>query len=194
MSEHGIKHSRSQGAVDFAYRFAKEAHGDQLRKYTNEPYITHPVAVAHMVAKVTEDVDMICAALMHDVIEDTDRTFEDIRDAGFGYRCASLVRQVSDVSKPEDGNRAKRKEKDRLHLAIASPEAKTIKLADLIHNSASITKHDPGFAEIYMGEKLDLLHVLTEGDQTLWKKAFDIVYDYYSDNPEIALIFPKEGL
>ncbi len=179
MDEHGIIHKRSQGLIDFAFRFAKEAHGDQKRKYTGEPYIVHPVEVAHIVASVTEDCAMIAAALLHDVIEDTSVSKEDIAAAGFGHRIANLVEEVSDISKPEDGNRKVRKEIDRQHLAQACPEAQTVKLADLISNSASITQHDPNFAKVYMAEKLALLEVLGAGNQELWHRATDIVEDYY---------------
>ena len=82
-----------------------------------------------------------------------------------------LVRDLTDVSKPEDGNRAVRKEIDRQHTAQASPQAKTIKLADLISNTVSIVEHDPKFARIYLKEKALLLEVLTEGDPTLYAMA-----------------------
>jgi (p)ppGpp synthase/HD superfamily hydrolase len=175
MKAHGITHTRSQGLIDFAYRYAKEAHGNQKRKYTGQPYITHPVAVANIVATVTTDCDMLAAALLHDVLEDTDRTYDDIRDAGFGFTVADLVLELTDVSKPEDGNRATRKEIDRMHLATVSASAKTIKLADLIHNTESICRYDEGFARIFMKEKEALLAVLTEGDATLYAHATEIV-------------------
>jgi hypothetical protein len=82
-----------------------------------------------------------------------------------------LVEQLTDVSRPEDGNRAKRKAIDRAHTAKASPEAKTIKLADLIDNTRSIVELDPGFAKIYLVEKVLLLEVLQEGDAGLWEMA-----------------------
>jgi (p)ppGpp synthase/HD superfamily hydrolase len=176
---HGIIHSKSQGLIDFAYEYAKEAHGDQKRKYTGEPYINHPVAVARIVATVTEGCSEIAAALLHDVIEDTDRTYEDIRDAGFGFPVADLVREVSDVSKPEDGNRAARKEIDRRHLSEASKSGQTIKLADLIHNTTSICKYDPEFAAVYMKEKKLLLEVLTKGNAALYDRAQRLVDGYY---------------
>lgn len=181
MTEHGIVHSRSQGLIDAAYRFAKEAHGDQKRKYTGEPYIVHPVAVAKIVASVTEDCAMIAAALLHDVIEDTPVTFEELSkpEHGFMYPVAHLVLELSDVSKPEDGNRAIRKKIDLDHLSGVSPRAKTIKLADLIHNTSSICKYDPGFARLYMAEKRALLGVLTEGNMILHNAASQLVEDYY---------------
>ena len=61
----------------------------------------------------------------------------------------------------------------------ASPDAKTIKLADLISNSHSIVKDDPNFAKVYMKEKAALLEVLTEGNAELFRQASDIVASYY---------------
>ena len=135
--EHNIQHKRSQQLIDFACRFAAKAHGDQVRKYTGEPYINHPIEVARLVASVTDDCETISAAFLHDVIEDTLVEFADIVDAGFGRSIAILVDEVTDVSKLSDGNRAYRKNLDLEHLAKASDRAKTIKLADLIDNSAS---------------------------------------------------------
>ena len=178
--EHGITHKRSQQLIDNACRFATEAHGDQVRKYTGEPYINHPIEVARLVASVTSDCNMISAAFMHDVIEDTTVTFEEIRDAGFGHHTATLVNEVTDVSKPSDGNRAYRKALDLEHLAKASNNAKTIKLADLINNSDSICKYDERFARVYMQEKAALLLVLKGGDSELYSRASKIVQDYYA--------------
>lgn len=179
MDEHGITHSRSQGLIDAAYQFAKAAHGDQKRKYTGEPYIGHPVAVARIVAAVTDDCEMICAALLHDVLEDTSATYDDLVSSGFGHSIASLVLELTDISKPEDGNRAARKALDRAHIARASDRAQTVKLADLIDNAGSITKYDPHFARVYMREKGLLLTVLTKGDESLRDRAFGIVESYY---------------
>jgi len=65
------------------------------------------------------------------------------------------------------------------HTQAASPRAKTVKLADLIDNSYSISEHDPGFAKIYMAEKKRLLVVLREGNPTLYAMAMEIVEAYY---------------
>lgn len=181
MTEHGITSPKSQELVNFAYEYAKEAHGDQKRKYTGEPYINHPVAVAKIVMGVPHNIDMLCAALLHDVIEDTERTYEDIRDVGFMFPIADMVVELSDVSKPEDGNRAFRKQLDREHLATISNHAKTVKLADLINNSESITRHDAGFAKVYMKEKKLLLPLLEGGDHKLMEIATKIVDDYYAE-------------
>ena len=159
--------------------FAIRAHGDQKRKYTNEPYINHPMAVATLVDFIADgDEDMICAAILHDVLEDTDVGEGELRKR-FGDAITDLVVGLTDVSKPEDGNRADRKAMDRLHTINSPAKVQTIKLADLIDNSRSIVKHDPGFAKVYMAEKRTLIDGMRKGDRTLWLWANAIVEDYY---------------
>lgn len=156
--------------------FAAVRHGEagQVRKYTGEPYICHPAAVASLVRVVDHTPEMLAAAWLHDTIEDTDTTADELRDE-FGREVADLVVMLTDVSKPGDGNRATRKALDRAHIAEASPAAKTIKLADLIDNTDSICSHDPDFAAVYLAEKRALLGVLEDGDATLWAAADLIV-------------------
>ena len=159
--------------VEKARIFATAAHGavGQLRKYTNEPYIVHPAEVARIVASVPGSTpDMVAAAWLHDVVEDTGCTYTDIHMA-FGIDIATLVGWLTDVSRPEDGNRATRKAIDRAHTAEAPAEAQTIKLADLISNSRSIMEHDPTFAKTYLEEKRLLLEVMTRGDAGLMAEA-----------------------
>ena len=156
--------------LDRVLEFATAAHGDQKRKYTGEPYITHPIAVAEIVKTVPHTDEMIAAALLHDVVEDTHVTLDQIED-NFGEKVAELVGWLTDISRPEDGNRRFRKSLDRDHSANAPAEAQTIKLADLIHNTESIEKNDPGFYTVYKQEKIELLKVLTKGDPTLLVRA-----------------------
>lgn len=164
-----------------ARQFATAAHQsiDQRRKYTGDDYIVHPAAVAKLVSGVTDDVEMICAAWLHDVVEDTPVSMAEIR-AEFGERVANLVADLTDVSKLEDGNRKVRKAIDREHTRQASPEAKTIKLADLIDNAKSIVEYGGEFASVFIEEKELLLEVLGEGDPTLFTIACNLVRDYRS--------------
>lgn len=159
-----------------AWLFARNAHEGQFRKYTHEPYIVHPVEVMEIVRSVEHTEDMLIAALLHDVVEDCGICLTEISWL-FGTDVALYVHDLSDVSCPEDGNRVKRKEIDREHTAQAYPEAKTIKLADLISNSQSILQHDKKFAVTYIKEKELLLEVLTEGDPMLYAQAKQIVED-----------------
>lgn len=156
--------------------FARKAHSMQVRKYTNEPYIVHPEEVAHLVFYYTRDWEAATAAILHDVLEDTDRTYDDIEEK-FGKSIADLVMMVTDVSTPEDGNRAARKAIDREHIAKGSAQAHNIKLADIMSNVASIVEHDPDFAFVYVNEKLLQIEVLTKGDAALYKAAAKVLDD-----------------
>lgn len=158
-----------------AAQFAAEAHKGQVRKYTGQPYIVHPVEVMNLVATVPHTEAMLCAALLHDTVEDCGVTLEQIKEL-FGPEVEDLVFWLTDPPKGESGlNRAARKERCRQRLEIAPAQAQTIKLADLISNTASIVKYDPDFAVVYLREKAALLKVLVHGDSTLMAKAKEIL-------------------
>jgi (p)ppGpp synthase/HD superfamily hydrolase len=158
--------------VERARVFATAAHAavGQVRKYTFEPYIVHPAEVAKIVRDAGGSEAMVAAAWLHDTVEDTGVTIETIR-AEFGTEVAELVGWLTDVSRPEHGNRAHRKALDRAHSAAAPAEAQTVKLADLIANTRSIMAHDEAFAKTYLEEKRLLLAVMTKGDPVLMAEA-----------------------
>jgi hypothetical protein len=72
-----------------------------------------------------------------------------------------------------------RKAIDRAHIEKSPPEAKTIKLADLISNTKTIVPLDPDFARVYMREKMKLMEILKEGDETLYQIAIGLCQRYY---------------
>ena len=127
--------------VEQARVFAVQAHRRirHVRKYTQQPYDIHLRSVARLVEEVTDDPEMVAAAWLHDIVEDTTVTFQDLEQE-FGAGVTHLVTELTDVSKPGDGNRFTRKAIDRDHTAQASPRAKTIKLADLIDNCTDICR------------------------------------------------------
>lgn len=156
-----------------AHAFAARAHEGQLRKYTGEPYIVHPIEVAEIVIMtpgVTES--MIMAAFLHDTVEDTGTTVTEI-DLAFGPVVAKYVFELTDYFTPENFpmyNRAERKEREALRLMYISPEAKTVKLADGLSNTKSIGEHDPKFLKTYGPEKRAALESLRGGDIGLWNR------------------------
>ncbi len=172
-----------------AKNYASQAHEriDHRRKYSGQPYLVHLDAVAKMVASVTDDEEMIAAAWLHDTVEDTPATLEDI-EKEFNRAVAELVEELTDISRPGDGNRAVRKEIDRRHIAQASVRAKTIKLCDLIDNCRDITRHDPRFARVYLGEMGALLEVMKEAHSGLQKQAREI----YMQSMETLGLVPAE--
>ncbi|MDT4385514.1 HD domain-containing protein [Klebsiella pneumoniae] len=148
--------------VEKAQMFAAGAHAGvgQKRKYTGEDYIHHPVAVAEIVRKHGGTDEMVAAAMLHDTIEDTQVTFGHIFSL-FGDRVAEMVDALSNKAKKEDGNRETRffinvkALRERLDM-----QSRVIKLADLIHNTQSITRYDQKFAAQYLAEKAFMLRAL----------------------------------
>lgn len=158
--------------ISFAAGYASCAHKDQNRKYSGQPYFTHCTNVAKLVQDYTYDENIIAAALLHDVLEDTTVTVDNLLSS-LGPEVTCLVQEVTDVSKPTDGNRAARKAKDREHLRGCSHGAAIIKLADLVDNTYSIVAHDRNFAKIYLAEKEELLEVLRHGPFAMWNMAHE---------------------
>ena len=160
-----------------ALTYATAAHAavSQRRKYTDEPYIVHPARVATTVAKFGGTDEMIAAAYLHDVVEDTGVSIVDIQDM-FGTDVALIVNGLTDVSKPEDGNRAVRKAMDRAHSACATYEAQFVKCADMIDNASDIGDNDPSFNVVYRKEMVLLLEVLDKvKDEPIYKAALKAV-------------------
>lgn len=173
---------------DLAYRamiFAREAHAQQVRKYTGNPYADHLAEVAGIVATVLPSAKvraeiMLATAWLHDYVEDC-RDPRDYDGAGAFFniwyaltragnkscRADEVAEGVLALSDLETGNRAERKELSRIRLAAAPGWVQTIKCADLISNTSSIVKHDPKFALTYLEEKRLLLDVLTRADRRL---------------------------
>jgi guanosine-3',5'-bis(diphosphate) 3'-pyrophosphohydrolase len=156
--------------VSKAERLSRIAHDGQFRKYDHRPYIVHPEAVFKIVASVTNDQATLAAAWLHDVVEDTNVTIAMI-EAGFGKEIASIVSDVTNITKKSDGDRLYRKELEKEHLAKASSKAKTVKLADILDNVPSIIINDPKFAITYVAEKKAVLEVLIGGDEQLYAEA-----------------------
>lgn len=159
-----------------ARRYATKAHAaaGQRRKYTDEPYIVHPAAVAELVRSVSDDEEMLAAAWLHDTVEDTPGTLGDIQER-FGTRVASLVSMLTNSGHLPGQNRTERKIAHFRHTAAASGDAQTIKLADVIDNTRSIIHYDPHFARIYLIEKRVQIALLTAGHPMLWQSAHRII-------------------
>lgn len=152
-----------------ATTLAALAHDGQVRKYTGEPYIVHPLEVAALVTtSKNANTDVVIAAILHDVVEDTTISIETIRKH-FGTYVAYLVNQLTEVV--IEGNRETRKAAECARLATISPYAQTVKYCDLISNTADIAKHDKSFAKQYLKEKRAILDVMNKGDPELWRMA-----------------------
>lgn len=119
-----------------ALDFATKAHAGVFRKGTDIPYITHPIETARIAAEMTDDDDVIIAALLHDIIEDTVYTAGDIEER-FGERVAQLVLEESENKRSNEPAALTwkiRKDEALYKLKNASSEARLIALADKLSN------------------------------------------------------------
>ena len=125
--------------IQKAYNYALEHHGDQVRK-SGEPYIIHPTNVAYTIAELGLDEQTICAALLHDVVEDTDATDEDIKNE-FGQEIAEMVDGVTKLKKIEYATIEENQVENyrKMFLAMGKDiRVIIIKLADRLHNMRTL--------------------------------------------------------
>jgi guanosine-3',5'-bis(diphosphate) 3'-pyrophosphohydrolase len=125
-----------------AVAFAADKHRNQRRKDAEaSPYINHPIALANLLANEgsVQDVTVLCAAVLHDTIEDTETTADELR-ALFGEQVASVVLEVTD---DKSLGKAERKQLQIEHAAHCSPQAKLVKLADKICNLRDLLASPP---------------------------------------------------
>ena len=118
-----------------AFEYANAHHGQQLRK-SGEPYITHPIAVAELVADLGLDMDSIIAALLHDCIEDTDSTHDEISKQ-FGATVADLVEGVTKLTRMQYTSKEEEQMENlrKMFMAMAKDvRVILIKLCDRLHN------------------------------------------------------------
>ena len=122
--------------IEKAIEFAVKAHAGALRKGTNLPYILHPMEAAAIAAQLTDDQEVIAATVLHDTIEDTETTVEDIRKE-FGARVAELVSSNTENKRrelPAADTWLIRKQETIEHLKTASRAVKTVVFADKLSN------------------------------------------------------------
>ena len=121
---------------------ARRAHDGAFRKGTRIPYITHPIEASLVAMDLTDDIEVVEAALLHDVVEDTGRTIEDIRDM-YGEAVAEYVLMASENKRPElppDSTWKIRKSEYLNHLKIATLNSKILAVADKLSNIRSMAR------------------------------------------------------
>jgi GTP pyrophosphokinase len=138
-----------------AYEVAEERHRGQLRR-SGDPYITHPVAVGMILADLGVDVATICAALLHDTVEDTAYSLEALR-ADFGDEIAALVDGVTKLDKVSYGEASKAETVRKMVVAMARDiRVLVIKLADRLHNARTWGYVEPESAQRKARETLEI--------------------------------------
>lgn len=165
--------------------YADRSHGDQVRKYTGERYIKHPVRVMATTREFNPNLPVLAAALLHDVLEDTpvspeemEKTLSKVMDPGQTAKTMQLVIELTDVYVKKNYprlNRRIRKEKEALRLASVSRDAQTIKYADIIDNVTDIVNQDVDFAKVFVQEAKKMLIRMASGDARLRKQALILV-------------------
>ena len=152
----GSNHRKKVEIIERAFHFAKKAHAG-VRRRSGEPYILHPIAVAQIViSELGLGSTSICAALLHDVVEDTEYTRDDI-EAGFGPKIASIVEGLTKISGGIFGNKASlQAENFRKLLLSMSTDVRVvlIKMADRLHNMRTLGSMRPEKQYKIAGETL----------------------------------------
>jgi guanosine-3',5'-bis(diphosphate) 3'-pyrophosphohydrolase len=166
-----------------AYDVAEAAHAEQKRK-SGDPYITHPLAVATVLAGLGMDTTTLVAALLHDTVEDTGATLESIT-ADFGSEVAYLVDGVTKIDKVKYGDAAQAETIRKMIVAMArDPRVLVIKLADRLHNMRTLRFLPPEKQEKKARETLEILAPLAHrlGMNTIKWELEDLAF---------ATLYPK---
>lgn len=173
---------------DKLIEFVKKCHGEQKRKYTNEPYFNHLLAVANSAEKTGVQYGWEIG-LCHDILEDTKCTYgvlfcRLIDTFNYGKESAheicAGVQDLTDVFTAESYpylNRAIRKQCEALRLHTISRTAQIVKCCDLIDNTQSIVQHDPGFAAKYIPEKREIIKGFTKIDGAIKTQVWNCLLD-----------------
>jgi len=186
-------HRKKVEIIERAYRFAKSAHAG-VRRRSGEPYILHPIAVARIASQeIGLGSTSICAALLHDVVEDTDYTVEDIR-SNFGDKIAQLVEGLTKISGGIFGEHASAQAENFRKLLLTMNEdirVVLIKMADRLHNMRTLGSMAPNKQYKIAGEtlyiyaplahRLGLFAIKTELEDLSFKYEHPAAYQDISD-------------
>ena len=186
-------HRKKVEIIERAYRFAKEAHAG-VRRRSGEPYILHPIAVAKIASQeIGLGSTSICAALLHDVVEDTDYTVEDI-EQHFGAKIAQLVEGLTKISGGIFGDKASAQAENFRKLLLTMSEdirVVLIKMADRLHNMRTLGSMAPNKQYKIAGEtlyiyaplahRLGLFAIKTELEDLSFKYEHPVAYKQISD-------------
>ena len=128
--------------VDKAIIFATKAHHGTERRGKGFPYIVHPLEALSIVATITNEPDLLAAAVLHDTIEDTEATYDELKDE-FGEHVACLVAAETDVRTDGQGRNLswrERKQRDLDYLRKSSREVKIVAIGDKLSNMRAIAR------------------------------------------------------
>jgi len=165
----------SYAKLTAAIVYAAEAHKHQRRKADDSAYICHPLRVMNILScGLTDDKEVLCAAVLHDVVEDTDVTISDVFDR-FGEEVAEMVAEVTD---DRSLSKAERKRAQVEKMKTASKGAQMIKLADKIDNCKDLIKQvPPGWTK----ERVQGYFVWCRAVVANMKDVLTALVDYFND-------------
>lgn len=165
--------------------FAEKAHGQQKRKFTGEKFIRHPERVKDLVNEYSSNRALLAAALLHDVLEDTHITSDELQEflagimnpeeAGQTFQLTLDLTDVYTKNAFPKLNRKKRKQREVERLKDVHPDAQTIKYADTMDNAIDILHNDTDFAPVFLKECLFLLSRMDKGNPQLRHRAENVV-------------------
>lgn len=153
------------GQLEKAITIATKMHEGQLRKYSGEPYITHPLRVLEAAKAFGMTEPYLCAAVMHDLLEDTDYSVGQMLYE-FGPVVTNVVLDLTNVFTKENcpgSNREQRKTAEFIRLSNINEASKTLKYLDRLDNITDIPRNE-GFAKTYLKETLSLINVVVPTD------------------------------
>lgn len=166
-----------------AREFARKAHAGQVRKFSGAPYYSHPKHVARVIRQLTRDPTLTTVALLHDTVEDTKTSFQDIED-NFGCSVSNMVRELT----IDRGDPLYEKGKDHYlaqKLPTMSDGSLVVKLADRFHNILTLEHDDVDitFKKRYWNETKKILGILVE------KRKLNVVQNAIVDRINAILKF-----
>jgi guanosine-3',5'-bis(diphosphate) 3'-pyrophosphohydrolase len=168
----------SSPLVRDAYELLAEKHGGQKQRINGAPYVEHPAAVARDVSEAGFEPETVAAALLHDILEDSDVTVEELRER-FGDRVAALVEAMTDEGEVEPYERRKVLHRER--VVAAGPEAAAIFAADKLNNvravRAAYAEHGEAVAERFRQPLDTKLRV--------WEADIEMISGYASAVPYV---------
>ena len=189
---------KDQEEINTAFLYAKKGHQGQKRK-SGEEYITHPLHVAIYLAELNFDIETIKAALLHDLVEDTEITYQDIKKS-FGKEVADLVDGVTKLDKIRYNSREEAKADAIRKMVIAMSKdirVLILKLADRLHNIETIEFHKKWAQEKIANETLYVYAPLAHrlGLQTIKHKLEDTSFEILHDkqNNEIKELLKQSN-
>lgn len=160
--------------MDDIITFIKERHAGQLRKLSKEFYVVHPIKVAKILKTMNENDDLVKAAYLHDTIEDTNTTFEELRQK-FGLKVANLVKELtSDRSAIKELGKAQYLAKKMNDMSM---DALTIKLADRLDNVSDLNASDLEFTRKYLKETQFILENLKRKLNKNQQQLYTLIMD-----------------